>query len=266
MLDSYAMTVIGKSRSDNTDNFCLNDKIRFDAADKYLAAWDEVTHKKNLYAIFSGKGSDDMAATASYIGASVASKNRKKNLTADFAAFAELLNSEICDYIMHCDGVRVALCAAFLRICGKSAFAYNIGGGAVYLLRRGKLKKLVNRNDGFAGKFGEEGSCGFEKSDEIVLEDGDLFVVCNEQILNCVSEKELADMLRNADSAKKAAAAIVRKAIDGGAEEALTVAAVMYSAKERKQKTPAKIALMIGGIAAAAAIAVLCILKMRGSF
>ena len=50
MLEGYAMTIIGKSKSDNTDNFSINGKIRFDAEDKYLAAWDDVTHKKNVYA------------------------------------------------------------------------------------------------------------------------------------------------------------------------------------------------------------------------
>lgn len=236
MLEGYAMTIVGKSKSDNTDNFCINGKIRFDAEDKYLAAWDDVTHKKNVYAVFSGRGSEDMAATAAFIGASVAEKCRKKDLAANFEAFSELLNGEICDYIFNCDGVRVALLTSVLCISGKSVSAFNIGGGTVLLLRNGKLKSLVKKNESFAGSFEEEGGCGFERSQELTLEDGDSFAVCCEAVVNAVPENELAEIMKNEPSAKKAAAAIIRKAMENGAEEALTAAVVKYTdAPEKKQ-------------------------------
>ena len=236
MLEGYAMTVIGKSKSDNTDNFCINGKIRFDAEDKYLAAWDDVTHKKNVYAVFSGRGSEDMAATAAFIGASVAEKHRKKDLAANFEAFADSLNAEICDYIFDCDGVRVALLTSVLCISGKTASAYNIGGGDVLLLRKGKLRHIVKKNESFAGSFAGEGGCSFERSQEIELENGDSFAVCCDAIINAVSDKELAEIMQNEPSSKEAAAAIIRKAMENGAEEALTAAVVKYTdAPDKKQ-------------------------------
>lgn len=97
------------------------------------------------------------------------------------------------------------------------------------LLRNGRLKSLVKKNESFAGSFEEEGGCGFERSHELTLEDGDSFAVCCEAVVNAVPENELAEIMKNEPSAKKAAAAIIRKAMDSGAEEALTVAVVNYA-------------------------------------
>ena len=104
------------------------------------------------------------------------------------------------------------------------------------LLRNGKLKSLVKKNESFAGSFEEEGGCGFERSQELTLEDGDSFAVCCEAVVNAVPENELAEIMKNEPSAKKAAAAIIRKAMENGAEEALTAAVVKYTdAPEKKQ-------------------------------
>jgi serine/threonine protein phosphatase PrpC len=135
---------------------------------------------------------------------------------------------------------------------GRDLFVVHIGDSRAYLLRQRKLHQLT-RDHTLAQALAEHGtiiqkdvathrlrhvltkSLGAKgghvepEIEEVVLEDGDLLLLCTDGLTEMVEERKIAQALLDEETAEKACQRLVEEALSAGGKDNVTVVVARYA-------------------------------------
>ena len=247
---------VGKKRKVNQDNFYINGFINEEQKHYILKSYFS-SKSEQILCICDGMGGEKYGEVASYIAVKklISYKDRYSNLINRFDehmnAYVQSANSAICTFIQENNGDRSGSTMALLCISPekKEAVASNIGDSKVFLFRNNELKKisedhnqaqslvnigLITEDEArthkdkskltqHLGIFQDELVLEPYISDNIILEENDLFLICSDGLTDMLGydaiEKILKDNLSLKDKCKK----LVEKANENGGVDNTTV-------------------------------------------
>jgi len=234
-LSYYALTDIGRKRTNNEDNFVA-------------------VRKGNLIflAVFDGMGGMEKGEVASSIAAQTAKEMFEKN--TDFSNPEEFVvsvlkkaNENIFKYAeLHNLSGKMGTTAAVAFIKDGVLFTGNVGDSRVYLLKNGKISQithdhtlvayqlengLISEKEARESKqknvltraLGVKADVEVETYPEVTLSEKDKVLICSDGLYNMVSDKTIENVLKSAFPTEKKVKMLIDKANRSGGEDNITV-------------------------------------------
>ena len=252
MIEIYcaAGTNVGKVRENNEDNFYVNGYYKKVTATLSEQHKDKNRRKQHLLAVCDGMGGEELGEVAAMIAAKTLVQYQETDIRSTITDYIQEANKLICNEIIKNDGVRIGTTLALLYITAGKAIAYNIGDSRVYLFRNDELmqlsqdhtqvQRLINmgllEKDAAAnhkdrhkltqhlGIFPDELILEPHVSQEIDLEQNDIFLLCSDGLTDMVSEDDIADILSNKrEKTEFLAEMLISKALENGGKDNVTV-------------------------------------------
>ena len=141
-ISAAARTHVGRIRTNNEDNFYLQDHIRKDVDQKNAEYHGDWKASRFLAAVADGMGGEAQGETASLMTVEALKPCRLEGIEEAARTAIERANREICSEIEKNGGRRMGSTLAALYIDDGKARCCNIGDSRVYLLREGKFMRL----------------------------------------------------------------------------------------------------------------------------
>ena len=248
-ISAAARTHVGRIRTNNEDNFYLQDHIRKDVDQKNAEYHGDWKASRFLAAVADGMGGEAQGETASLMTVEALKPCRLEGIEEAARTAIERANREICSEIEKNGGRRMGSTLAALYIDDGKARCCNIGDSRVYLLREGKFMRLSTDHNK-AGRMVELGVLTPEQAarhpsrheltqhlgifeEEMVLEpafgepvtlqEGDVFLLCSDGLTDMVTETAIAACLSREATPEEQAESLIQQALEGGGRDNVTV-------------------------------------------
>lgn len=261
---TYAIqTHPGKIRESNEDNFYWNGRIRADVDQKQDGAEgrENIFSTPVLAAVCDGMGGEARGELASLIAVKNLRACPFSEAQSTARASIQRANAEICDEIEKNDGRRMGSTLAALYIEKDRAVCCNVGDSRVYQLRKDVLTQLsVDHNrvqqlislgaitpeearthksrhvlTQHLGIFEDEMILSPAFSEEIVLEPGDIYLLCSDGLTDMLTDEEIREILCSIFSAERQTELLVEKALERGGRDNVTVIVIRVDEAEMKK-------------------------------
>lgn len=246
---NYAVrTHQGKIRENNEDNFYWNGKIRSDVNENQLCYKGVETAGQVLAAVCDGMGGEVHGELASLIAVRALKPCSVEQVQETALACIQMANAKICDEIEKNNGKRMGTTLAALYIENDKAVCCNVGDSRVYWMHEGRFTQLsvdhnqvsqlvaagiltreeAKRNKNrhvltrYLGIFEEEMIIRPALSEEITLDDGDIFLLCSDGLTDMVTDEEIVEILQ-AGTPEVQAEVLVERALERGGRDNITV-------------------------------------------
>ena len=269
-----AVTHNGRVREQNEDNYSLNGRITEDALRKGSAYVQSMVEPFHL-SVCDGMGGESYGDVASHIAVQTiaAHASRVYESGEDFA-FAitgslEEANNRICAEITS-RGKRMGTTLAALYAVKGRLLCVNIGDTRVYHYSKGLLEQMsfdhthaqtmvdagqasqdavgkipdAKRLTRHLGVFPEEAALSPNISVIDDVDSGDILLLCSDGLTDMVSDSEITAILSASESAQDAASKLVRKALENGGKDNVTVMVAFFDVEETAIFTPIAAAMV----------------------
>jgi protein phosphatase len=125
--------------------------------------------------------------------------------------------------------------AALLLIRDGLALAVHLGDSRIYLARGGRIHRLTDdhSHDGQLTRFIGMAGDAIPGVSVHELDAGDRMLLCTDGLTGCVSDQELAEVLRTVDEVDHVCAQLIDVAAAGGAIDDISLIAVEYGGRAR---------------------------------
>ena len=246
----------GVKRRVNQDNFYVNGYIN-KKHDVYILKSFLSSSKEQLLCICDGMGGEEYGEIASLLAVQKVGKYKNKygsiikNFERHAEAFALSANKKICEYMISNDIDSMGSTLAFLCVAPKErqAVAANVGDSKIYLFRNGKLLKLSTDHNSaqrlvelgiisedearthkdksqltqYLGIPQEEMIIEPEISDCVLLNKGDIFLLCSDGLTDMLECNEIENIISARASVRSKCKKLVYQANRNGGVDNVTV-------------------------------------------
>lgn len=246
---NYAVrTHQGKIRENNEDNFYWNGKIRADINENQLSYKGVEAAGQVLAAVCDGMGGEAQGELASLIAVRALKPCSVEQVQETALASIQMANTKICDEIEKNNGKRMGTTLVALYIENDKAVSCNVGDSRVYRMHEGTLTQLsVDHNQvsqlitagiltreearknknrhvltQYLGIFEEEMVIRPAFSEEITLDDGDVFLLCSDGLTDLVTDEEITEILQ-VGKQEEQVERLVECALEHGGRDNITV-------------------------------------------
>lgn len=247
-IEGAVVTDEGNVRSGNEDNYCLFGNYRYDTSVGSKREKKDSSAEQALAAVYDGMGGEEAGELASLTAARFFMPCRNENLREDALYQVKCANGAICREIEDRGGVRIGTTAVMLYLDEGKATCCNVGDSRCYFMRDGILKQIsVDHTEaenmvrmGILDPAKARKSKGWHKltqhlgifpdefviepyfSETIVLQGGDLFLLCSDGLTDMVMDNEISDILGHAKNAESTAKELVEAALKNGGRDNVT--------------------------------------------
>lgn len=247
---------VGKHRGVNQDNFFINGFVNENHRTRIIRSFF-ASKKEQVICVCDGMGGEMHGEIASLIAVKKMRSYSDKHgrFIDDFEQHAKTYidraNKAICDYIDTHDRETMGSTLALLCISIKNRFAMaaNVGDSKIFLFRAGILTKLsIDHNEAqrlvdleiiseeearthkdkskltqHLGIPPEEMIIEPSISDSVLLNKGDMFLICSDGLTDMLNYAEITNVLSQRSSVKARCKALVDKANSNGGVDNITV-------------------------------------------
>lgn len=260
----------GRVRGNNEDNFFFNGQhLTAENRDDDALLTEESSAPLMVYGVFDGMGGEALGEEASLIAASVLKEyTERARLTPERDAKGAVLraireaNDQICQMIMERGEKRIGTTFAVVYVQNDIARVINVGDSRVYLYRNGKLTQIsvddtsvqrmielgvvakeeakthasAHKLTQHLGIFQDEMEIEPHISEEILIQKGDMFLLCSDGLTDMVEDDEIANILRHTTNAEQGVSELVRVALEHGGKDNVTALLIRANSAPRLQK------------------------------
>ena len=258
-----ARTDTGRARTNNEDNFSVNEHYMLPPARKSYAFSGDFT--ECVLSVCDGMGGESYGELASFIGVSCVADDFAELLTGganERKAVANRLiqtaNAIICAEIRK-KRARIGSTIVLTLIKDGLADIFNIGDSRAYLYRKNALTQLtkdhtvlqqkidmgiISAHDTPVGNAKHQLTqhLGIFESEMIIsadhieaaLEDGDIILLCSDGLTDMVSNDEIASVCGQSQDADCISSALVEKALENGGKDNVTVVVMVARGAEHE--------------------------------
>lgn len=250
-LEAIAFCDVGRVRQNNEDNYYVQGKVRQNLAQQKAEETFKGTANQSLFAVADGMGGESDGEVASLVAVqSLRACGLDEVCDEAYNAVMEA-NDMICNEIMRKGGKRMGSTLTALYIDEDKAVVCNIGDSRAYLMREGMLtqisedhtivQQMVNMGaitkeearthkkrhvlSQNIGIFPDELLIEPAFSEEIELQDGDLFLLCSDGLTDMVTDDEISEILGKG-SVYEQGKKLVERALTNGGRDNVTVVLV----------------------------------------
>ena len=234
---------VGKIRQNNEDNFYFSGRIMPQVNMGLRMVYSQKMNIENmpLFAVFDGMGGEASGEVASFVSAETMVKGAeqmKKYLLSPRPFFEQLcadMNRAVCEESSKLKFGRMGSTVASILFWGDMAYACNIGDSRIYRLRDNELLQISTDHvetlpPNSKQKAGLMQFLGMPE-DEIRLEPSiskgelkkdDKFLICSDGITDMLSNIELCAIMKERQSVKRIAEALIEQALKNGGKDNIT--------------------------------------------
>ncbi len=270
-----AVTHAGRIRKENEDNYDLNGRMTSTGDLKKGSAFVQTMTEPFHLSVCDGMGGESYGELASGIAvetiAAHASNVYESGEDYSFAISNCLddANSRICAEI-NARGKRMGTTLAAIYAVKGRIYCVNIGDTRVYHYSKGMLEQIsfdhthaqtivdagqvsqdnigqipdAKRLTRHLGVFPEEGSLSPNISIIDDVDEGDIILLCSDGLTDMLDDGEITEILSNAENAQTAASKLIRRALEKGGKDNVTVMAASMSVEETAIFTPVAAAVV----------------------
>lgn len=264
-----AVTHAGRIRKENEDNYNLNGRLTSTGDLKKGSAFVQSMSEPFHLSVCDGMGGESYGEIASGIAVeTIAAHSSNVYESGEDYSFAisnclEDANSRICAEIT-AKGKRMGTTLAAIYAVKGRIYCVNIGDTRVYHYSKGLLEQIsfdhthaqtivdagevsqdnVNRIPDakrltrHLGVFSEEGSLSPNISVIDDIDDGDVILLCSDGLTDMLDDGEITEILSNGENAQAVASKLIRRALEKGGKDNITVMAAFMNVEETAIFTP----------------------------
>ncbi len=258
-ISAAAKTHMGRVRDNNEDNFYLCGAYRKDVSQGTEERQYTGGDSRFLAAVADGMGGEESGETASLFAVEALRPCELDEIRKTALACIRQANDRICREMEETGGKRMGSTLAALYIDGGTAVCVNVGDSRIYLLRDGQLSQLSQDHNKarrmvemgvltpeqaarhrsrheltqHLGIFEEEMIIEPFFSEEIILRDGDCFLLCSDGLTDMVSDEEIGARMGEEGTPEELAESLVSLALDHGGRDNVTVVPVLVKEEKR---------------------------------
>lgn len=239
---------IGQVREENEDNFLLNN-INRDDKQKSFRNSQTLLDENAVIAVFDGMGGEKNGNLASLHASESLKHLYQQNSLFDLSSqeIIEKLNNTICKLSssLKC---KCGTTVAFIKVKNDIAQICNVGDSRIYLFRNNHLRQLTEDHTEWSTvlklqerlgiKINKQASSntltqflGVDKSEfvlepfiheNLLLENGDLILICTDGLSHYVEDRTITETLKNAESLKTMNEKLYHAALENGCSDNIT--------------------------------------------
>ena len=264
-----AVTHAGRIRKENEDNYNLNGRLTSTGDLKKGSAFVQSMSEPFHLSVCDGMGGESYGEIASGIAVeTIAAHSSNVYESGEDYSFAisnclEDANSRICAEI-NAKGKRMGTTLAAIYAVKGRIYCVNIGDTRVYHYSKGLLEQIsfdhthaqtivdagevsqdnVNRIPDakrltrHLGVFPEEGNLSPNISVIDDIDDGDVILLCSDGLTDMLDDGEITEILSNGENAQAVASKLIRRALEKGGKDNITVMAAFMNVEETAIFTP----------------------------
>lgn len=258
-----AVTHAGRIRKENEDNYNLNGRLTSTGDLKKGSAFVQSMNEPFHLAVCDGMGGESYGEIASGIAVETIAAHASNVYESgeDFSfAISNCLddaNCRICAEI-NAKGKRMGTTLAAIYAVKGKVYCVNIGDTRVYHYSKGMLEQIsfdhthaqtivdagqvsqdninripdAKRLTRHLGVFPEEGDLSPNISVIDDVEDGDVLLLCSDGLTDMLSDAEISAIISEAENSQTAASKLIRKALELGGKDNVTVMTAFLSVEE----------------------------------
>jgi len=264
-----AVTHAGRIRKENEDNYNLNGRLTSTGDLKKGSAFVQSMSEPFHLAVCDGMGGESYGEIASGLAVeTIAAHSSNVYESGEDFSFAisnclDDANNRICAEIS-AKGKRMGTTLAAVYAVKGRIYCVNIGDTRVYHYSKGLLEQIsfdhthaqtivdagevsqdnVNRIPDakrltrHLGVFPEEGNLSPNISVIDDVDDGDVILLCSDGLTDMLDDGEITEILSNGENAQAAASKLIRRALEKGGKDNITVMAAYMNVEETAIFTP----------------------------
>ncbi len=247
-IEGAVATDAGRARLRNEDNYYLFGNYRYDIDAGSKRECKTVLAGQALAAVYDGMGGEEAGEVASMLAARFFAPCVWNDVQKEAAHQVEGANKAVCEEMVKRGGGRMGTTAVMLYIDSGRALCCNVGDSRCYFMRENILRQLsVDHSEaenmmrmGLLDEEQARKSASWHKltqhlgilpeefvlepyfSEEILLREGDLFLLCSDGLTDMVRDEEIAEILGCARDPGEAAERLVEAALRNGGRDNVT--------------------------------------------
>ena len=258
-----AVTHAGRIRKENEDNYNLNGRLTSTGDLKKGSAFVQSMSEPFHLSVCDGMGGESYGEIASGIAVETIAAHSQNVYESgeDFSyAISNCLddaNNRICAEIA-AKGKRMGTTLAAVYAVGGRVYCVNIGDTRVYHYSNGILEQIsfdhthaqtivdagqvsqdninripdAKRLTRHLGVFPEEGGLSPNISVIDDIDDGDVILLCSDGLTDMLDDGEITEILSNGENAQTVASKLIRRALEKGGKDNITVMAAFMTVEE----------------------------------
>lgn len=270
-----AVTHAGRIRKENEDNYNLNGRMTSTGDLKKGSAFVQSMTEPFHLSVCDGMGGENYGELASGIAVETIAAHASNVYESgeDFSfAISNCLddaNSRICAEI-NARGKRMGTTLAAVYAVKGKIYCVNIGDTRVYHYSKGILEQIsfdhthaqtivdagevsqdnisqipdAKRLTRHLGVFPEEGSLSPNISVIDDVDDGDIILLCSDGLTDMIDDGEITAILSTGENSQTVASKLIRKALENGGKDNITVMAAFINVEETAIFTPIAAAMV----------------------
>lgn len=270
-----AVTHAGRIRKENEDNYDLNGRMTSTGDLKKGSAFVQSMSEPFHLSVCDGMGGESYGELASGIAVETIAAHASNIYESgeDFSfAISNCLddaNSRICAEI-NARGKRMGTTLAAIYAVKGNVYCVNIGDTRVYHYSKGILEQIsfdhthaqtivdagevsqdnigripdAKRLTRHLGVFPEEGNLSPNISVIDDVDDGDIILLCSDGLTDMLSDNEITEILSTAENSQTAASKLIRKALEKGGKDNVTVMTAFMNVEETAIFAPVAAAMV----------------------
>lgn len=264
----YAYTChTGKVRANNEDNFwCCGESLEAEnfGTDHVLVGCEHQSQIP-LLAVFDGMGGESCGEMAAYLAADACGGYYREHKEEIFTVpgkfwneICKFMNKEVCDYARENRISSMGATAAMLGFGKKSAYICNLGDSRVYRWCDDEFMQMSTDHVLAGGLFGKAPLVQFVgiPEEHMVLEpavtecnyiEGSRYLICSDGLTDMVKLTEIRDILAEKEPVKETVEVLLKKALEAGGRDNITIVLCEVKAGESKEKIRTWLKKMLKG-------------------
>lgn len=245
-----AISLVGKVRRKNEDNFCI------DTENLPMLHGNTPIHKQvmsnrvpHIVGVFDGMGGHSEGEKASYYASSSicstsARPEKGKSYGQLLADCCIEANKEVCE---KADGYTMGTTCALLCLHGKDYITCNVGDSPIFLVRDGRMKqlsmdhnerslyeKITGRPAPQEQKFRLTQYLGIPEEEMMIepfvtagrLQHKDIMLLCSDGLTDMLAKDEILEIINASETAECAVSALSERAMQAGGKDNITIICV----------------------------------------
>ena len=247
IIEGAVVTDAGKLRSGNEDNYYLFGNYRYDVNVSSKKEGRTAFTKQALAAVYDGMGGEEAGETASLIAARSFLPCKAEDLREEASRQVRCANEAVCREMKNRGG-RIGTTAVMLYINEGMATCCNVGDSRCYIMRDGILRQIsIDHSEAenmirmgvlkpeearkskswhkltqHLGIFPDEFVIEPYFSEQIMLQEGDIFLLCSDGLPDMLMDDEIAEILGSIQDTEGAAVRLVESALQHGGRDNVT--------------------------------------------
>lgn len=258
-----AVTHAGRIRKENEDNYNLNGRLTSTGDLKKGSAFVQSMSEPFHLSVCDGMGGESYGEIASGIAVETIAAHSQnvyesgEDFSYSISNCLDDANSRICAEIA-AKGKRMGTTLAAVYAVKGRVYCVNIGDTRVYHYSKGILEQIsfdhthaqtivdagqvsqdninripdAKRLTRHLGVFPEEGGLSPNISVIDDIDDGDVILLCSDGLTDMLDDGEITEILSNGENAQTVASKLIRRALEKGGKDNITVMAAFMSVEE----------------------------------